>query len=472
MTVLLVGGTALVMLLVALAFVPVDAWERFVPLATIVGGVGVLLAGVSVELVGERLIRPARRLLHAIEAEELGDQTVHALVRQAPSEVAPLLYGLHITQTRLRRTFRQLQQERTEVSTIFEHMADSVLVLDNQERVVMSNPAAERMLRYPAPIGHRLVEVVRDAELVDLARSATSEGTQVRAIELHTIDPGDFGEGSEPRAERRYIQAVATLLPEERRLVVLQDQSELRRAEVARRDFVANLSHELRTPVAALKALVETLEEGAVDDPIEGPRFLQRMHIEVDRLAQMVTELLDLARAEAGRLDLQPVPCRADDLVREAAERIRPTATRAELRVDITIDHVDDDDELWVRADPRRISQILANLLGNALKFTPAQGRIETGARRRGDGVELWVSDTGVGIEPAHLSRVFERFYKTDPSRASGGGTGLGLAIAKHMVLAHGGQIWAESAGPGRGSTFRISLPATSPLDTRDPARP
>jgi two-component system phosphate regulon sensor histidine kinase PhoR len=327
------------------------------------------------------------------------------------------------------------------------------------------------MLRYPAPIGHRLVEVVRDAELVELARSATSEGTQVRAIELHTVGPGDFGEGSEPRAERRYIQAVATLLPEERRLVVLQDLSELRRAEVARRDFVANLSHELRTPVAALKALVETLEEGAVDDPIEGPRFLQRMHIEVDRLAQMVTELLDLARAEAGRLDLQPVPCRADDLVREAAERIRPTATRAELRVDITIDQVDDD-ELWVRADPRRISQILANLLGNALKFTPAQGRIETGARRRGDGVELWVSDTGVGIEPAHLSRVFERFYKTDPSRASGGGTGLGLAIAKHMVLAHGGQIWAESAGPGRGSTFRITLPATSPSDTRDPARP
>ncbi|HEY0582751.1 MAG TPA: PAS domain-containing protein, partial [Chloroflexota bacterium] len=245
MTVLLVGGTALVMLLVALAFVPVDAWERFVPLATIVGGLGVLLAGVSVELVGERLIRPARRLLHAIEDEELGDQTVHMLVRQAPSEVAPLLYGLHITQTRLRRTFRQLQQERTEVSTIFEHMADSVLVLDNQERVVMSNPAAERMLRYPAPIGHRLVEVVRDAELVDLARSATSEGTQVRAIELHTIDPGDFGEGSEPRTERRYIQGVATLLPEERRLVVLQDLSELRRAEVARRDFVANLSHEL-----------------------------------------------------------------------------------------------------------------------------------------------------------------------------------------------------------------------------------
>jgi two-component system phosphate regulon sensor histidine kinase PhoR len=452
MTVLLVGGTALVMLLLALAFVPVADWEHYVPAATIVGCLGVLLAGLSVEVVGERLIRPARRLLRAIEEEEIGDQSVHALVRQAPSEVAPLLYGLHVTHTRLRRTFRQLEQERAEVGAIYEHMADSVLVLDSHERVVLSNPAAERMLRYPSPVGHRLAEVARDSDLVDLARSVTSEGPEARLIELY---------GDAEGAERRYIQAVATVLPEDRRLLVLQDLSELRRAEIARRDFVANVSHELRTPVAALKALVETLEDGAIDDPVEGPRFLGRMHIEVDRLAQMVTELLDLARAEAGRLDLQLAPCRADDLIREAAERIRPTAKQAELCVDVALDE-SQTHGLWVRADPRRISQVLTNLLVNAAKFTPAHGRIETGARRRGDSVELWVSDTGVGIEPAHLARIFERFFKTDPSRVSGvgTGTGLGLAIAKHLVLAHGGQIWAESAGPGRGSTFRVTLPA------------
>jgi two-component system phosphate regulon sensor histidine kinase PhoR len=118
---------------------------------------------------------------------------------------------------------------------------------------------------------------------------------------------------------------------------------------------------------------------------------------------------------------------------------------------------------LWVCADSRRIGQVLSNLLGNATKFTPAAGRIEAGARRRGQGVEVWVSDTGVGIEPEHLARVFERFYKTDPSRASGTGTGLGLAIAKHLVLAHGGQIWAESQGQNRGSTFHVILPAAGP---------
>jgi two-component system phosphate regulon sensor histidine kinase PhoR len=236
----------------------------------------------------------------------------------------------------------------------------------------------------------------------------------------------------------------------------LQDVSELRRAEVARRDFVANVSHELRTPVAALKALVETLEEGAIDDPVEGPRFLRSMRQEVEGLAQLVTELLDLARAEAGRLELRLVPCRADELLEEATERIRPTARQAELQLDVTLP---EGDELWVCADARRIGQVLSNLLGNAAKFTPARGRVEAGARRRGQWIELWVSDTGLGIEPVHVARVFERFFKTDPSRAAGTGTGLGLAIAKHLVIAHGGQIWAESAGPGRGSTFRFTLP-------------
>jgi signal transduction histidine kinase len=181
------------------------------------------------------------------------------------------------------------------------------------------------------------------------------------------------------------------------------------------------------------------------------------MHIEVDGLAQMVAELLDLARAEAGRLELRLAPCRADDLVQEAAARVVPTARQAELQLDVL---TPDDDELWVCADPPRMGQVLANLLGNAIKFTPAGGRVKIGTERRGEHVEMWVADTGVGIEPEHLSRVFERFYKTDPSRAAGTGTGLGLAIAKHLVLAHGGQIWAESPGNGRGTTFRVSVPA------------
>jgi two-component system phosphate regulon sensor histidine kinase PhoR len=464
LTVLLVGAIALAMLLASLAFVPVDRWESYVPVAAIVGALGLLVAGIAVEAAGERLMRPMRGLVRSIEQDAVGEQSLRDLVGQAPPEMAPLLYGLHVTHARLRRTVDELEQERAEMSALFEHMADGVLVLDADERVVLSNPAAERVLDR-ALVGRGLAEITRDAELVSLARSVSSSDTKMRLIEFHA-GGGDASGGG----ERRWIQAVATPLPEQRRLLVLQDISELRRSEVARRDFVANVSHELRTPVAALKALVETLEQGAIDDPIEGPGFLHRMHVEVDGLAQMVTELLDLARAEAGRLELRLSPCRADELVRDAAARAMATASRADLQLEVVFPHPlikplpegegGLRDDLWVCADSRRMGQVLSNLLGNAIKFTPAGGRIETGARRSGERVELWVSDTGVGIEPEHLTRVFERFYKTDPSRAAGTGTGLGLAIAKHLVLAHAGQIWASSAGNGRGTTFHVTLPA------------
>jgi two-component system phosphate regulon sensor histidine kinase PhoR len=446
LAVLTVGGTALAVLLASLAFVPVDRWETYVPIVAIVCAIGLIVAGITVEAAGERLVRPMRRLVRSIEQDAVGSQSLHDLVRQAPSEMAPLLYGLHVTHARLRRTVEELAQERAEMSALFEHMADSVLVLDADERIVLSNPAAERVWN-KALVGRSLAEVTRDAELVELARSVSDLDSATRLIELYGKD------GS----ERRWIQAVATPLPEHRRLLVLQDISELRRSEVARRDFVANVSHELRTPVAALKALVETLEQGAIEDPVEGPRFVHRMHIEVDGLAQMVSELLDLARAEAGRLDLRVAPCRADELVYEAAARATPTASQADLNLAV-VEPIEED--LWVCADSRRLQQVLSNLLGNAIKFTPPGGRVEAGARRCGDDrVELWVADTGVGIEPEHLGRVFERFYKTDPSRVSGTGTGLGLAIAKHLVLAHDGQIWADSAGTGRGTTFHVTLP-------------
>jgi two-component system phosphate regulon sensor histidine kinase PhoR len=235
---------------------------------------------------------------------------------------------------------------------------------------------------------------------------------------------------------------------------LLQDVTDLRRAEAARRDFVANVSHELRTPVAALKALVETLQAGALDDPEAGPDFLRRMHVEVDGLAQLVTELLELARAEAGKLELELGPCEPGGLLREAVERTRPYAERVGLQVSLA---QEPEPEVAVEADARRIGQVLTNLLANAVKFSPPGGRIEAGARAVDGWVEFWVADTGVGIQADQLVRVFERFYKTDPSR-TGTGSGLGLAICKHVVRAHGGSIWADSSGEGQGATFYFTL--------------
>jgi signal transduction histidine kinase len=201
---------------------------------------------------------------------------------------------------------------------------------------------------------------------------------------------------------------------------------------------------------------VDTLEGGAKNDPKARTEFLRRMHIEVDRLGHLVTELLQLARIEASRVELHLSTLRADDVVRDAVDRIQPYAERVGVTVQL-----DDRHEVDARvfADEHRLGQVLANLLNNAVKFTPPGGCIHVGVRSEGQLTEFSVSDSGVGIEPGQLMRIFERFYKVDASRA-GLGTGLGLAICKHLIAAQGGAIWAESPGPGRGSTFRFTLPA------------
>ncbi|MBC7222671.1 MAG: PAS domain-containing sensor histidine kinase, partial [Anaerolineae bacterium] len=253
-----------------------------------------------------------------------------------------------------------------------------------------------------------------------------------------------------------FLQVIATPLPEAQPpgfLIVLQDLTEVRRLETVRRDFIANISHELRTPLASLKALVETLRDVALDDPPAARRFLDRAEAEVDALTQMVQELLELSRLESGQAPLEMKPVPVADLVVPSAERLRPQAERAGLEISFDLPA----DLPLVQADLERVRQVVLNLVHNAIKFTPAGGRIHIAARQVGAEVQVSVADTGIGIPPEELDRIFERFYKADRAR-SRGGTGLGLAIAKHVVQAHGGRIWAESA-EGRGSTFFFTLP-------------
>jgi two-component system phosphate regulon sensor histidine kinase PhoR len=292
--------------------------------------------------------------------------------------------------------------------------------------------------------------VLRDHELVAAVReaiAAPSVETGPRLVELG------------PTGRQHTVQVVATHIASSTGgaqgvLVLLQDVTELRRTEQVRREFVANVSHELRTPVAALKALVETLEDGALEDPTAARDFLGRMHVEVDGLAQLIEELLELSRIESGRLPLRPQPLDIAPVVASAAERLRPQAERGGVRLVLDLPG----DLPHVEADSERIQQVVVNLVHNAVKFTPPGGQVTVSAHE-GDGeVSVVVADTGTGISEEALPRLFERFYKVDRARSSGG-TGLGLAIAKHLVQGHGGRIWAESAGEGRGATFSFTVP-------------
>jgi two-component system phosphate regulon sensor histidine kinase PhoR len=220
-----------------------------------------------------------------------------------------------------------------------------------------------------------------------------------------------------------------------------------------RRENVSNFSHELRTPLASIRAVVETLEAGAIDDPAVSGDFLGRIVGEVDRLAALVDELLDLARLESGRLTMRTEPIAPHDLIVRGSERLRPQIERA--RLDLAIDVPPDLPA--VLADRTRIEQVLLNLIHNAIKFTPPGGTIAVTAGVEGEMLAISVKDTGVGIPETELPRVFERFYKADRARRSDG-TGLGLAIAKHIVLAHRGSIFVTSR-PGEGATFTFTLP-------------
>ncbi|MGE5248861.1 MAG: sensor histidine kinase [Bacteroidota bacterium] len=334
-----------------------------------------------------------------------------------------------------------LASEHARLAAVLEQMTDGVLIADPAGRIQLANPAAERLSGRP-PAGRSVPEVLRHHQLIQAwQRTQESGEMHVESVELPT--------------SRQFVQLV--VVPDRYTrggsLLLLQDLTRLRRLETMRRDFVSNLSHELRTPLASLSALTQTLREGALEDPPAARRFLDQMGVEVDALSQMVSGLLQLSRIESGELALDMKPLKAADVLASAASRMGLQAERAglALRVDCASDLP------RIRADLSRLEQVLVNLIHNAVKFTRPGGEIVLSAEGVEGAILFSVRDTGVGIAADDLPRIFERFYKSDRSRA-GGGTGLGLSIARHLVELHGGIIRAESR-QGEGSTFLFTIP-------------
>jgi two-component system phosphate regulon sensor histidine kinase PhoR len=326
-------------------------------------------------------------------------------------------------------------------------MTDGVIIVDEEGLVQLINPAALSLFKSneEEALHKSIVEVVRNHQLVELWRLCRITGEQ-QSTTLETTP------------DRLFLQGIATPLRDAlpgMTLLVFQDLTRVRKLETVRRDFVSNVSHELRTPLASLKALTETLESGALEDPPAARRFLQRMNTEIDNLTQMVQELLELSRIESNKVPLRREPVHPCDLAQPAIERMLLQAERAGLQLSL-----DCPENLpLVRADAKRIEQVFVNLIHNAIKFTQPGGEIVISAALENDRVVFSVHDTGVGIAPDVLPRIFERFYKVDRARSSGG-TGLGLSIARHIVEAHGGRIWADSI-VNVGSTFFFTLPVS-----------
>jgi two-component system phosphate regulon sensor histidine kinase PhoR len=389
-------------------------------------------------------IRPLKQLTAITRKMTRGDFESTPLPT-THDEIGELNNAFNQMAVQLRDQIRALKTEQGKLEAVLAHMTDGVLIVDEDNRVMLINPAAQRMfdVTEETAIGRSVVEVIRNHQLVELLRKCQATGEQqVTTLELS--------------AERLFLQAIATSLKQAipgGTLLLVQDLTRLRRLETVRQDFISNVSHELRTPLASLKALAETLQEGALEDPPAAHRFLGRMETEIDTLTQMVQELLELARIESGRVPLRRQAILPKALVSHAVERMSMQAERAGLRLCLECP----EDLPPVSADPDRMEQVLVNLLHNAVKFTPPGGEIVVSVAPDDGRVIFSVRDTGVGIPAKDLPRIFERFYKADRAR-SGGGTGLGLSISRHIVETHGGKIWADSV-QGKGSVFYFSLP-------------
>ena len=380
----------------------------------------------------KKLTQMSKRMAHG----EL-DQKTQVTSRD---EVGELAEAFNLMAAKLKDMVTALTNERDKITAILSTMGDGILVIDSMSEVTMVNRAAERLFKLSEneATGHVFIEVVRDHELDGIMQRCLKTGEQ----QIGMVE-------TEPR--RQFLRMIATPLGNGS-LVLLQDITELRRLETVRRDFISNISHELRTPIASLKVLSETLQEGAIDDKVVAQDFLHKIDTEVDRLTQMVNELGELSRIESGEFPLKIEPVDIKEIITRVAERLRPQAERGGLSPKVDIPH----GLAKALADEERVEQVLVNLVHNAIKFTSPGGRITISTEVEGDSILISVADTGVGIPADDLPRIFERFYKADKAR-SGGGTGLGLAIAKHIVEALGGKIWVESI-EGRGSTFTFTL--------------
>ncbi len=433
----------------ALSLQQVDAHVAQLRWTILLASLLATLLAIGVALVlAERIARPLRWAAGAAQRIAGGDLQAR-LLPAGRDEVGRLTSSLNDMAQQLEDKVTALEEGRARLAAVLEHMADGVLITGRDGQVLLVNPAAQAMLSLAAdwPAGSSFAALARYHQLIQLwERCRESNQEQIALLELEN---GRFS-----------LQAIVTPLQETATpgfLVVLQDLTRLRRLETVRQDFVSNVSHELRTPLASLKAVVETLRGGALEDPPAAEQFLDWMESEVDSLTQMVQELLELSRIESGQapLQLQPVPI--TELLAIPVERLRPQAERAHLTLGLDVPA-----ELpLVQADTERARHVVVNLLHNAIKFTPAGGHVDVSARAQEGEVIVAVRDTGVGISPENLPRIFERFFKADRTR-SGGGTGLGLSIAKHIVQGHGGRIWAESV-EGQGSTFYFTLRAAPP---------
>ena len=422
----------------------IDDLQRAVTVALAVAFVliALLSAAFSSSLAG-----PLGEVMDAARRFATGDLAARSPVRRS-DEIGELARILNRSADQLQQRITEIARDRARIDAMLSAMEDGVMAVDHRGVVLLANQALRLGLGLHEPVGRHYLEVVRQREVGELIEEVLRAGAR-RVDEVEML-----------RGGRAYaVIGVPFPGPEGQppgAVLTFHDVTERHRVERVRRDFVANASHELRTPLTSIRGFVEALEDGAMEEPATGRRFLEKIRLHADRMAGLVSDLLELSRLESG----ERAPTWEPVVPAEVAEEVAASLAGAAGRKRVAL-HRADRGAPTVVSDADRLRQILENLVENAVKYTPAGGRIEitTGPAAEG-GAELVVDDDGPGIPSEHLPRIFERFYRVDKARSRElGGTGLGLSIVKHLAEGMGATVSVESQ-PGRGTRFTVVVPA------------
>jgi two-component system phosphate regulon sensor histidine kinase PhoR len=377
-----------------------------------------------------------------------GDLSQRLDVREVPAnEIDELARTLNMMAFELRSMMHELAEEKVKLEAIFAKTDDGLVVVDQQARIRLINPAASQILGLnPAQVvGKTIIESTLHHDLSELADRVLRTGKPA-SLEIQISMPSE-------KYLNIYVSPLERPSGPAGAVLVIHNLTATRQIDLVRRDFVANVSHELRTPLASIKAMAETILLRGKTDPEVGLGFAEKIQTQADRLTALSEDLLDLAKIEAGR-DIRAEKFDFFDLSTKVVTEVIPLALRRNIDIFNNIQP-----DTMVNADPDAAYQVIGNLVDNAIKYTPAGGKVTLNAEINTQWVAITVSDTGIGIPQGDLSRIFERFYRVDKARSrDSGGTGLGLSIVKHLVESHGGKVTVEST-PNKGTSFTFTLP-------------
>ncbi|WP_286885011.1 two-component system histidine kinase PnpS [Aneurinibacillus sp. UBA3580] len=368
----------------------------------------------------------------------------------AKGEIGQLAQAINFMALSLEQQMSAIQENEKRLESILNNMFSGMILVSDSRRIVMMNAAAEQLLGYEAKdsLGHIHTEIGKSSGLSQLIDRCLETGEKIRE-EIHVYYPeehiidANLGAYTNEEGEIKGI------------IVLLHDITAIRRLEKMRSEFVANVSHELKTPITSIKGFTETLLDGALEDPEISRSFLEIINEESDRLNRLITDILDLSKIEQKKMPLKVEEIDLSQLIKETVRIVREEARAKNIAI-----YLPAEKDITLEGDRDRMQQIVLNLVSNAIHYTPDNGEVTITLREPDEkSVEMVIADTGIGIPAEHLPRIFERFYRVDKARSrESGGTGLGLAIVKHLIESHHGMIHVESE-EGRGTTFKIILP-------------